>query len=336
MAVIYNQVSRDAARALEEFSDAMRSALVLAPVEPWAGSFGLVHNTNALRTTWPIPISAAGYHEFKNDFTYRSLYSRSLSMIAKQFQDGVKELAAIVEAPDFIDWAGEPARIAEEWQRLPNELVASMLATSSYDGPLLDLYRDPDTGSASTKRLFAAGHPYNVLDTGLGSFDNRLSCTEAEVLSGAIFDRLEDHFSEIDGPNGKPLGLTFAGGGSLLVPSTRRTLFKKALEEDTLVQAVTNVAGTENVGGVVMRNRYKGTSYTVGRELTSQNYFYAFAAGKPGLYPWVVQQGSVEEFVHDKSSHMYKTSLQIAIAYVGPANVAAALPHNIARVEITG
>lgn len=337
MTTPYLQVSRDAARALEEFSDEFRGALALGDFAPWAQTLGLVRNTTALKTTFPLPLDAAGYKEFKGDFKYRNLYHRSMSMISRPWQDGVEEFSRVIEAPDFIDWGGAPGRMATEWQRLPSVIIADMLAVSSLDGPLLDFYRDPDSQTASTKRLFAAGHPHNVLDPGLGDFDNRMTCTESEITSGAIFDRLNAHFRSIKGPNGRPLGLRMQGGMTL-VPADRENIFKNTLQFDTIVRAVQNVAKTENVAAVTQNNIYKGTvGYEVADELADQDHFYAFAGGKPGLYPWAVQIGGApEEIILDKNSEHWKKTGKVSIAYRGEMEGAPALPHPVVRVEITG
>ncbi len=336
MATPYLQVSRDAARALEEFSDEFRTALVLGEITPWASELGLVRTTSALKTTFPLPIDAAGYKEFKGDMKYRTLYHRSMSMISKLWQDGVEEFARVIEAPDFVDWAGAPANMALEWMRQPNELVADLLAESSLAGPLLNFYDDPDTKVAGTRRLFASDHPFNVFKTSLGTFDNRLSVSVAEIESGAAFDEIEAHFRGIMGPNGKPMGLRLTGG-KLLVPATRSMLFKNNLEQDTLVRAVLNAAGSDVVAATTKSNTWKSTiGYTVADELADQDHFYAFAAGRPGLLPWVVQTaGSPEEFLNDKSSQRYRDTLKVSISYVGEMNAACALPHGIVRVQIT-
>jgi hypothetical protein len=332
------QISRDASRALEEFSDEFREALTLADFELWAEGNGLVRRTDALKTNFPLPLDAVGYHEFKGDHKFRTLYARSMQMTTRVWQDGVEEFAHVIEAPDFGDWAGQPAKMAHEWSRLPNVLVAEMLASGSLDGPLLSLYRDPDTETAGTRRLFAADHPYNILKPSLGDFDNRLSVSAADIASGAAWDAIADHFRSILGPNGRPLGLRF---GYALVPSTRETLFKNALEFDTLIRNVTNagaINGSANVvSAVTQNNRHKGTfGYTVADELADQDTFYALAAGKPGMFPWAVQQEtSPQEFIWDKSSERYMSTLKVAFSSVGRANVAAALPHCIARVTIT-
>jgi hypothetical protein len=336
----YNIVSRDGADRLTEFSDDMRAALVLAEVTPWAEANGLVRTTDALKTTFPIPISAAGYQEFKGDIKYRSLFERSLSMISYPFQDGVAELARVIEAPDFIDWAGEPERIAFEWKRLPNERVAAMLAESSYAGPLLDLYYDKETKTASAKRMFASGHPYNVFDDSIGTFDNRMQCTLSQILSGEIFDRLARHFRSIKGPNGKPLGLRFTGG-KVVAPGGLENTFKEATEQDTLIRAVSDIgdvnATADVVAAVTQGNRHRGTySYDIADEFGTNDYFYALAAGRPGMVPWVIQtRGSPEEIRSDRDSYLYQTQLKLGVAYIGELGVAAALPHGIVRVEVT-
>lgn len=339
MANPYLQVSRDASRALEEFSDQFRSALVLGDVVPWAEQLGFGDSSDALKTTYPIPLDAAGYKEFKGELKFRNLYHRSLSMVGKEWSDGVEIEIRKLEAPDFANWMGAPENMAREWLRLPNEMVASMLALGSLAGPLLDFYRDPDTETASARRLFATDHPYNVLDVGVGTFDNTMQVTTAEILSGAAFDEIAYYFSTIKGANGKPLGLRF-DGGNLLVPSSRETLFEKALKDDLVIRAVSNAgvpdASANVVASVTTRNRHVGKSFTRADELANQDHFYAFAAPRPGLYPWIVQrEASPEEIRFDKDSEEAKKTGKVKLAYKGAANAAACLPHGILRVEIT-
>lgn len=335
----YNAVSRTAARALEEFRDDFAGALVLEEPDLWAADLGLVLVMGgALKATFPIPIDAVGYHEFKGDMKYRTLYTRALSMKTKKWQDGVKEKAEIVEAPDFIGWAEQPEKMAREWRRHPNTLVAQMLEAN----PVLDFYRDPDTGTAGSRALFAGDHPCNVLKD-LGSFDNDRQTTVADILSGKFFDDAAEYYAGINGPNGQPMGLTL-DGGTVLTSLNRSQLFKKALESDTIITAVSNAGvphATANVVAAgVQNNLNKGiVKRRLAKELTStsDDYIYTFASGLPGAHPFVVMQGETPEtFIHDKSSEMYKKSLDIAFASVGDANVAAGLPHVICRWQITG
>jgi hypothetical protein len=334
----YTSVSRTAARALEEFRTEFTDALVLAEPDLWSSRLGLIVQTDALKATFPIPIDAVGYHEFKGDMKYQSMYMRALSMKTKKWQGGVKELAEIIEAPDFINWAGKPGQFALEWRRHPDTLTAALLEAN----PVLDFYRNPDTGAPGTLTLFADAHPFNVLEPALGSFDNNRDTTSADIRSGKFFEDAAAYYAGIMGPNGKPLGLSLTGG-SVLTSLKREQLFKKALEVDTLINAVDAngkpYATTGVVAAVSETNVHKGTvKRELSRELTalSDNYVYTFAAGNPAAYPFVVMLNpSPEEIVHDKNSDMYKTSLNIALSYIGDANVSAALPHTICRWNIT-
>jgi hypothetical protein len=339
----YLQVSRDAAQALTEFSDEFRSALTLADDFPiWSEALGYVRSTNALKTTFPIPVDAAGYKAFKGNMKYRSLYARSLSMFTTPWQDGVEALSEQVEAPDFLGWIEAPGNMAREWRRLPNLIVADLLAEGSLDGPILDFYTDRDSKTASTRRLFAGDHPYNVFKASVGSFDNRMTTTIANIRNGEFFKAVSKHFRTLKGANGKPLGLRM-GGGEFLIPVDHEELFKEVLESDDLVRAVSSsgvLDATSNVVAAIPRNNiYKGTfGRTVGEELADQDHFYAIAAGgDPGNVPWVVQkQAAPEEIVFDKTSERWKDTGMISIGYRGNMNANACLPHRIVRVQITG
>src|SRR5574338_88212 len=191
MGTEYNLISTDAQRALEEFSEQFAAALIQPGVETWAKNLGLYRASRALKTTFPIPLSAAGYEELKGDIKYRALSEKSLELKPKTWQDGVEELASVIEAPDFIGWTGQPQAMAAAATALHNEIVATLLeanATQDFDG----------------KAFFANDHPYNILDTGVGTFDN-LDINGAVSVTG--LKNAKEHFRGIKAPNGKPLGL---------------------------------------------------------------------------------------------------------------------------------
>jgi hypothetical protein len=328
------QVSRTASDHLTEFSNEFAEALLLGDVVEWAKSLGLVRTTRALSTRFPFPLDAAGYKELKGDLKYRTLYGREMTMKGKVWQDGIKEFARNLETDAFTGWNEAPAAMAQEWLRLVNVKVAEMLALSSYNGPLLSLYDNPDTDTKGTRRLFANDHPYNLLDASVGTFTNYTTTTRAAIADGTFFDSVYTYFRSLKGPNGQKLGMRF-GGGSMIVPGSEESLFKTVLTDDTLIRSVKN--GSTVVGGVGMPNRYKTElSFEVGEEL-ADGYFYCFPAAKPGMKPWAIQTtGEPTEIRQDLDSHLYKTSLEVAIAYVGEMNCAAMFPHAIYRVQITG
>jgi phage major head subunit gpT-like protein len=305
MGVEYNQISKDAQRALEEFSEEFSAALAQSPVEQWAKERGLYRPSRALKTTFPIPVSAAGYEEFKGDVKYRSLFQKSLELIPKTWQDGVAELAATVEAPDFIGWTEEPARIAMAGASLANEIIAGLLEANPvcWDG----------------ENFFDTSHPYNVFETGIGTFTNIATGTPGVTALSAA----KQNFREIKAANGKPLGLRMT---HLLVPAAQEEAWKDVLEQDMVIQAI-------NAGAAfgAVNNRHKGTvELIVSDELTDEGKFYPLALNKPGMWPWLSQdEGSPEEIRSDKSSALYATTLKVGVAYILRGNGALALPHCI-------
>lgn len=306
MGIEFYQLSGDARRALEQFRQDFATALVQSDTEEWAKQNGVYVPSRALKTTWPIPVSAAGYHEFKGDMKYRSLFEKSISLMSKTWQDGVAELASTVEAPDFIGWGAEPAAMAAAQKSLLNEIIVTSLeanATHPYDA----------------KTFFAADHPYNIFKVGLGTFDN----DHAGAPSVANLKLANERFRAIKGANGKSLGLRLT---HVLSPSVWEEEFRDMLEQAFIVQ-------TDGASFAAVDNRNRGRAkLIVSDELTHATQWYALALNKPGMYPWVTQdEGTPEEIVSDKSSFLYQSTLKIGISYIMRANGGLALPQCIQR-----
>jgi hypothetical protein len=231
--------------------------------------------------------------------------------------------------------------MALEAKRLSNVIVMLLLESGSASGPLLDFYRDPDTNTASARRLFATDHPYNVFEAGVGTFNNVKTTTVADILSGKFFADTEEYFRGIKGPNGRPLGLTLEGG-TCLIPPSRAYTFKRALTLDTVLRTISSAGALDQTANVVAleseNNLWKGSiGYTVTDESSQSTVFYVRANDHGrGLYPWVIAKGAVEEIVNDKTSQRYKDTLKVSIAEILDMNAAAALPHAICKVTITG
>jgi hypothetical protein len=351
MASIYHDMPRDAQLALTEFSTEFDKAFALGDIEQWAGMIGVIHISDSIRTTFPMPISAAGYKRREGDDKLRALYERSLSMVPESWYDGVEALAKVIESGggEFIGWGNEPANMAMEALRHTNVLVADMLANN----PLLDFYRidRPGGSTASAIRLFASAHPYNVLDSGVGTFDNDWSdgdTVEGDTVPGelnaTLVKQCRRHFRSICGPNGRPLGLRFAG---FLVPAAQEEAALDAFSRDKVLEAIQNVAASENVGGAAMPNRHVGTRVIVADELTGElpsgetgdaDTVYAFAEKAGGMTPppWIVQRGTApEEIIYDKTDAKYKDSGLVGVKEVLDAACAAALPHAIVRINLS-
>jgi phage major head subunit gpT-like protein len=304
-------LSPGAARRLEEFAENYAAALALGPINQWAKELGLFHTSDALKTTWHVPVSAAGYREFLGDIKYRSLLSTPVSLTSKTYQDGVAELAKIIEAPDFIGWGEQPAAIALEGERLLNDIIAAELVANpvGWDG----------------KPFFAPDHPANVFDGALGTIDNDITGagTEPSVENLVL---AKQNFRAIKGPNGKPMGWKMT---HVLAPSDQEDAWDSILKEDLRLITIGSSFG-------VIGNRHKGTVTPIYSDELTGTEWYPLALNKPGIYPWVVTDNGVpEEIRHDKDSHLYKTTLKVAIAYIKEAAGKLILPHVAQRWEGT-
>ena len=328
MGTPFHRVSGDAQRALEDFSTQFDAALAAVdPETQWGNQLGLYHPSNAIKTTYPIPVSAAGYKERDGDDTLRRLMARSLSMSPRRWYDGIEEFSDVIEAPDFIGWTTEPANIAKEGMRHNNRLVAEMLEANLN----LDFYRDETLGTDLGIPLFSDSHPVNIFETALGTFDNDHT---AAAIDSDMFQEVKTRFRKKKAANGQVMGLRFDG---LLVPASREEETKSFLESDNLILTVQNAAKTENVGGTWTNNRHKNTvTMMVADELTDDDVVYAFSLSS-GAFPWVIQDdGSPEEIRYDKDSDYWKDTGKIAIKYIRRAAAKAALPHAIERITLTG
>jgi phage major head subunit gpT-like protein len=312
MGIEFQQVSQDAQIALTEFRNDFAMALVQGGVDAWASDLGLSVTSKALRTRWPVPVDAAGYSEFKGEMKYRSLYQKSLELMPKTWQDGVAELASIIEAPDFVGWPNAPEAMAQAALSLPNEIIAALLEAGTST-----VSWDSITGA---EYFFDTGKPYNVFDVGVGTFSNTFS-GGGTTLTLANVKLADERFRKMKGPNGKPLGLRLTH--ILAPPALHWTA------QDILVNAqAVLVVGSEFAAG---ENLLKGYAKPVGaNELTSDTAWYALALNKPGLFPWIVQtDGTPETMILGRDSALYEKELKVGVNSIRRGNGALALPQCI-------
>lgn len=314
MGVEYNLISKDAQRALEEFSDEFALALAQGPVEQWAKDLGFYKQSTALKTTYPIPLHAAGYEEFKGDMRYRTLYEKSLELIPKTWQDGIAELASVIEAPDFIGWMNQPAAMAAAGESLVNEIIAGQIEAN------------PTCWDDVT--FFNESHPVNYFDPRMGTFSNSFTGSGTNV-SVSNLKLAKERFRKLKAANGKPMGLRLT---HILAPP--------ALEEewrDILDSSMTVTIGPDLGSFGAIDNRHKGSvQLIVADELTSDSKWYPMALNKPARFPWIVQDtGIPEEIRHDRDSPMYKTTLKVGLSYILRGNGVLALPHSMQYWEGT-
>ncbi len=312
MGTPFQQVSKDAQIALTEFKMDFAMALVQGAVEAWADRLGQSVTSRALRTRYPVPVDAAGYNEFKGEIKYRSLYEKSLELVPKTWQDGVAELASIVEAPDFIGWPNAAAAMAQAALALPNEIIGALLEAGTST-----VSWDSITGA---EYFFDTGKPYNLFDASVGTFDNTFSGA-GTALSAANIKLADERFRKMKGPNGKNLGLRLTH--VLLPPALHWAGQDILVNAQTVIVVDSDFAAGENL--------LKGYAVPVGaNELTSETAWYALALNKAGMRPWIVQtDGMPETNVLDRSSALYEKELKVGVQSIRRGNGVLALPHCI-------
>lgn len=310
--VPYEQVSSDAQIALTEFVDDLSLALAQGPTETWAETNGVVRVSRMLRTRFPVPVSAAGYKEFEGDPRYRSIFEKSVAVTPRKWQDGVAEKVEVVEAPDFIGWAGEPERMAMAAKSLSNELVATLIEAATTGAHEFD-----------GESFFDTDHPVNLFDSASGTFSNDYTGS-GTTLTIANIKLAKERLRKYKGPNGKPLGLRMT---HLMVPPALEETARDLLERDLIVES-----------SVALDNRHKGTvSIIVADELTSDVVWYSLALNKPGMRPWGIQKRSAapEVMILGRDSAMYERERKVGIDATMDIGAALLLPHCIQRWEGT-
>jgi phage major head subunit gpT-like protein len=312
MGIEFNLISVDAQIALTDFRTDFELAYLqeVSPADEWAKLLGLYYASKALKTKFPIPVSAAGYSEFKGDVTYRSIFEKSFELVPKTWQDGVAELASVVEAPDFIGWPGQAAAMASAARSLPNEIISGLLESNAVH-PLDGL------------TFFNASHPVNLFDVVPGTFANTFTGAGTAASTTAL-ETAKANIRKIKAANGKPMGLRMT---HVLAHPDREESWRNILDRDLIIESI----GANNFGTV--NNRHKGSvQLIVSDQFTVSAQWYALALNKPGMYPWVVQDaGAPETIIQDKTDALYKASLQVGMASILRGNGGLALPHCIHR-----
>lgn len=312
MGIEFNLVSLDAQTRLTEFREdfALAYSQEVTPEDDWARSLGLYLASKALKTKFPIPVSAAGYKEFEGDVRYRSVFEKSFELVPKTWQDGVAELASVVEAPDFIGWPMQADAMASAARALPNEIIAGLLEANA-------------THALDALAFFHATHPVNVFDTAVGTFANTFSGAGTAASTTAL-ETAKANMRKIKAANGKPMGLRVT---HILCHSEKEETWRNILERDLIIES----NGANNFGTV--NNRHKGTvKLIVSDQLTVSAQWYALGLNKPGMYPWVVQdEGAPETIIQGKEDALYKTTLKVGMASILRGNGGLAVPQCIHR-----
>jgi phage major head subunit gpT-like protein len=305
----YDQVGRSAQIALTDFLDEFTAELTQAPIENWAETLGKVRISDSLATRIPVPLSTAGFEEFRGQPRYRKLFEKSHEVIKRHWQDGVAELATIVEAPEFFGWDDEPKRMALAWQSLACDLVVDLITTNPliYDG---QNWLDTD-------------HPINGLDASGGVFANTFT-GGGTAFSLANFKLAKERFTQMKAPNGRSLGLRMT---DLVVCSALEEDAKDILENDMLIETVGTSFGAVD-------NRHRGTvRLHVAPEFSSSTVWVPLALNKV-MRPWAIMKkgsGGPDIMILDRTSALYEKERKVGASADGMMGVGPLFPHCIQR-----
>jgi phage major head subunit gpT-like protein len=234
----YDLVSRDAQTALTEFRTEFLGALEQGDVDTWAETYGLTVNSRALKTVYPIALYGALYKEFKGDVKYRSLSEKSIELTPKTWQDGVAELASVIEAPDFIGWGDQPDAMAKAALCIANELITELLEGGVSGQCQFD-----------QQAFFDTDHPVNILK-GSAVFSNDFTGAGTDFTLDNV-KLAKQRFRDLKAPNGRSAGLEMT---HVAIPNDLVELYKDLFEADMLIQSLD---GSDTFGSVP--NRHKGT-----------------------------------------------------------------------------
>lgn len=287
----YDMVGVSAQIALTDFVNEFTAELSQAAVENWAETTGKVHTSESLATRVPLPLSTAGFEEFRGSPRYRKLFEKSVECVKRDWQDGVAELATIVEAPEFFGWDDEPARIALAAMSLSNDMIVELINGNpvAFDG----------------LAFFHAAHLVNGLDATGGTYANTFSGA-GTAFSIANFKLAKERFTKMKAPNGKSLGLRMT---DILVGSALEEDVKDVLENDILLETIGTSFGAVD-------NRHKGTvRLHVCPEFGSDTLWIPLALNRK-MRPWVItkKQAGVELMILDRTSALYEKERKVGVS----------------------
>jgi hypothetical protein len=253
-------------------------------------------------------VSAPGFEVLKGDKRYRTISQKPIRLTPEIYQDGVEELVRKLEAPDFdaSEWDAQPEAMAVEARRLSNAVIAAALeanAACDWDG----------------QTFFYGTHKVNPFK-GTATFSNT---TGSSGLSAVTLATARANMRAQKAPNGKSMKLRL---GTIVVPPEL---------ENTAIELQKNplVVASGSVGAVA--NIWAGSfEIVVADELSDSNDWYAIAAPRPGVWPWLLVTRGVPkvDMLGKDSEHCIKTG---KISYSVEHEVAGmlVLPHCIHRYQ---
>ncbi|MEO5729036.1 MAG: hypothetical protein ABI134_31480 [Byssovorax sp.] len=268
-------VTPDAITRLTEFSYEFQQVYAAQPSN-WAEQRGLVRLSNSILTRFPMSASMALFKKLVGDFEYRRLAQKFMTVdLPEPWQDGITELADVLEAPDFTGWGDEPSNMALQAVAAPSTAVAAALAA----GKTANTWEDDYAGGV---HFFDAAHPVNPLKSTGVTYKNLYT---GFGLTGPNIDTVWQDVRKIKAPNGvTPRGLRLGG---IMVPSTmERAAMRLCKDDRILVQSGSSTATVERYNNIKELN----LEVIVCDELTEDDVWYPLVTAEGKGKPWIIQK----------------------------------------------
>jgi hypothetical protein len=273
--LVSQNVTADTTTRLTEYSFEFEQVYQAQPGS-WAEAMGMVRLSNMILTRFPMSASSALFRKLVGDMQYRRLAEKFMQVtVPDPWQDGVREKAEILEAPDFTGWGMEPSNLAIDAAALPNRAVAAALAAAKTATTWEDDY-------AGGKFFFDAAHETNPVEANGTTYKNLYTTFG---LTTDNIDTIWTDVRKIKAANGStPRGLRLGG---VMVPSAMERSAKRLLESDRiLVPSGSSTATVERYNDV----KELGLKVIVCDELTEDGVWYPFLS-QPGVgVPWIIQK----------------------------------------------
>lgn len=273
--LLSQHLTADTITRLTEFSFEFQQVYQAQP-GTWAEMMGLVRLSNMILTRFPMSASSALFKPLVGDAQLRRLAEKFMEVtLPEPWQDGIREKADILEAPDFTGWGMEPEALALDAVAMPSRVVATELAA----GTSASTWEDDYAGGI---KFFDAAHPTNpTLSNGVTYSNLYTTCP----LTAANLDRVWTDVRKIKASNGvTPRGLRLTG---VMVPSAMERSARRLLEsEKILVTSGSSTAEVERYNDI----KDLGLKVVVCDELTEDDVWYPFIT-QPGVgVPWIIQK----------------------------------------------
>lgn len=321
------ELPKTSQEAIRVFDERYIAGTAQAPILTWANRLGDVTDVSSPLTTFPTSILSLKFQENKGQNRFTSLREQGFDLKVVEFDEGVQADLIGLKTNSYVyrKWQDAPDRLRRAEARHVQRRVA------------LDILEANPKCAWDKLSLFNDAHLVNPGDPGGDTFDNLqstpkdvLSITNIETELGLMMQQVKDDNDEnlIEEPD-----------WAIVVPPAKYLPLVDLLKQDVIARAITNQAGTENVGGAGVTNPFKGLIEVVNApQLTDTNDWYIVDKNliAAGMVPWIAARWDAGPEltlrVFDESSDFFKNSGRIAISNHIWYGFAAVFPHAIRKV----